>query len=197
MPDSAQSPWIAQFKLAASLHPAKERITRLSGKPDASNACVCGAVQIANRAVSYRAPVNSISMVRPVDFRLVVCVNPVDTYEWSRVLLARADFHGTLELLTLAWERVLGYGRREFMGKTLGQLMWSNREAAADVVAAILDERSIGPVDVTLRCRDDEAKRFRLHRRIDAHAHKVFIVGQEMVGRRSRDRFEVWRASGA
>src|SRR5205823_3811890 len=59
----------------------------------------------------------------PVDFTLAVHVSPGDTYEWSKVLLARAHFNGTLELLTAAWERVLGYGRQEFTGKTLRQLM--------------------------------------------------------------------------
>ena len=158
---------------------------------------MCAAEQIENRAVSYRARVNTFSMAGPLDFRLLVHVNPVDAYEWSKVLLARADAGGTLELLTIAWERVLGYGRREFSGKTLCQLMWSNRAAAADVVRAILDERCIDPVDLTLRCRDDAAKRFRLHRRIDAHAHRVFIVAQETEGRRSSDRFAEWRAAGA
>jgi hypothetical protein len=154
---------------------------------------VCAAAQIANRGLSYRARMNTFSMAGPLDFRLLVHVNPVDAYEWSKVLLARADAGGTLELLTIAWERVLGYGRREFSGKTLCQLMWSNRAAAAHVVRAILDERCNDPVDLTLRCRDDAAKSFRLHRRIDAHAHRVFILAQETAGRRSSDRFDQWR----
>ena len=33
--------------------------------------------------------------------------------EWSQVLLAKANLHGKLELLTAAWETVLGYGRQE------------------------------------------------------------------------------------
>jgi hypothetical protein len=114
---------------------------------------------------------------KPTDFTLAVHVTPGDTYEWSKVLLARASFNGTLELLTAAWERVLGYGRHEFAGKTLGKLMRSGQPGAA--VAAILDERNADPVDLTLRCRDGAAKRFRLHRRLDAYAHKVFIVAEE------------------
>ena len=66
-----------------------------------------------------------------MDLKLAVRVNPGDTFEWSKILLARANFNGTLELLTAAWERVLGYGRRELEGKTLGQLMGSSRTAAA------------------------------------------------------------------
>jgi len=97
--------------------------------------------------------------------------------EWSQVLLAKANLHGKLELLTAAWETVLGYGRQEITGKTLGKLMCSSRPAA--VVAAILDERNPDPVDLTLRCRDGEAKRFRLHRRVDDYLGEMFIVAEE------------------
>jgi hypothetical protein len=114
---------------------------------------------------------------KPTDFTLAVHVTAGDTYEWSKVLLARAGFNGTLELLTAAWERVLGYGRHEFAGKTLGKLMRSGRPAA--VVAAILDEHNMNPVDLTLRCRGGGAKRFKLHRRFDAYIHKMFIVAEE------------------
>lgn len=121
----------------------------------------------------------SKSSGRPEDFTLAVRVSPGDTYEWSKVLLARAHFNGTLELLTAAWELVLGYGRHEFEGKTLSQLMGSNRRDAADVVVAILDERNMDPVDLTLRSRGGEAKRLRLHRRLDAYTRKVFILAEE------------------
>jgi hypothetical protein len=115
----------------------------------------------------------------PADLTLAVYVSPGDTYEWSKVLLARAHASGTLELLTAAWERALGYGRREFTGKTLRQLMRSSPTAAARTVAAILDERNMDPVDLTIRSRDGEAKRLRLHRRHDVYTHKMFIVAEE------------------
>jgi hypothetical protein len=113
----------------------------------------------------------------PTDLILAVLVTPGDTYEWSQVLLARARFDGTLELLTAAWEQALGYARQEFTGKTLGNLMRSARPAA--VVAAILDENSAAPVDLTLSCRSGAAKRFRLHRRVDDYLREVFIVAEE------------------
>ena len=114
---------------------------------------------------------------RPSDLTLAVEVTPGDTYEWSQVLLAKASFDGTLKLLTAAWERVLGYGRDEITGKTLGKLMRSGKPAA--VVATILDEDNPAPVDLTLRCRSGEAKRFRLHRRVDDYLREVFIVAEE------------------
>jgi hypothetical protein len=94
-------------------------------------------------------------------------------------MLARANFNGTLELLTAAWGRLLGYGRHEFEGKTLRQLMGSSKTAAADAVVAILDERNMNPVDLTVRSRAGEAKCLRLHRRLDAYADKVFILAEE------------------
>jgi hypothetical protein len=55
--------------------------------------------------------------------------------------------------------------------------MRSGKPAA--VVAAILDERNCDAVDLTLRCRDGGAKRFRLHRRVDDYLGEVFIVAEE------------------
>jgi hypothetical protein len=115
----------------------------------------------------------------PVDLTLAVYVSPGDTYEWSKVLLARTNANGSLELLTAAWERVLGYGRQEFVGKTLRQLMRSSKEAAARTVAAILDEQNMDPVDLIVRSRGGEAKCLRLHRRHDAYTRKMFIVAEE------------------
>jgi hypothetical protein len=115
----------------------------------------------------------------PMDLRLAVRVSPGDTFEWSEVLLARVSFSGTLELLTAAWERVLGYGRHEFQNKTLCQLMGSSNTAAADAVVAILNQDNMEPVELTLLSRDGEAKCLRLHRRLDSYSDRIFIVAEE------------------
>jgi hypothetical protein len=115
----------------------------------------------------------------PMDLKLAVRVSPGDTFEWSRVLLARATFSGKLELLTAAWERVLGYGRHEFARKTLRELMRSGETAAAGVVVAILDEGSMEAVDLTVHSRAGEAKSLRLHRRLDAYGNRMMIVAEE------------------
>jgi PAS domain S-box-containing protein len=122
----------------------------------------------------------------PTDFRLVFHDSLSDSYEMSKVLLATADFDGTLQLLTSGWERVLGYGREELRGKTLVNLMWSDRRGAAAAVAAILDRLNIAPVDIRLRCRDGLAKCFRLHRHYDKHERMMYIVADEMPGNRTR-----------
>jgi hypothetical protein len=119
----------------------------------------------------------SASAGHPIDLTMAVHVNPGDTYEWSKVLLARASFNGRFELLTAAWERLLGYGRQEFTAKTLGGLMKSDQAAAT--VAAILDHENMEPVDLTVCCRNGKRKSLRLHRRFDEYAGKMFILAEE------------------
>lgn len=123
---------------------------------------------------------------RPRDFRLVLHASLSDGYERSQVLLAKADFDGTLQLLTSAWERALGYGREEFRGKTLDHLMWCNHRSAALAVAAILDERSTGPIDIRVRCRDGLGKGLRLHRHFDQRDRTMYIVAEEIPAKPAR-----------
>jgi PAS domain S-box-containing protein len=124
---------------------------------------------------AYRGAVRTV----PMDLKLAMHVTAGDTYEWSQVLLARASFGGRLEFLTAAWERVLGYGRHELEGKTLRQLMGADDDAAAEVIGAILEERTMDPVDVTLRSRAGEAKVLRLHRQLDEYGGRIMIVAEE------------------
>jgi hypothetical protein len=117
------------------------------------------------------------------DVRLSVVIHPEDGYEWSGILLAKANFDRTLELLTRAWERLLGYGRRELDGKALGALMAVERKAdglIATAVAAIFDPRSMASVELTLRCRGGARRVLRLHRRLDAATGTIYIVGEEV-----------------
>jgi len=117
----------------------------------------------------------------PINFRLILNEALSDSYEMSNVLLAIADFDGTLQLLTSGWERVLGYGREEFKGKTLLHLMWSNESSASAAVAAILDRLNMGPVNLRVPCRSGLGKCFRPHRYYDTRAHIMRIVAEETV----------------
>ena len=120
---------------------------------------------------------------RPSDFRLVFHNSLSDSYELSRVLLATADFDGTLQLLTSGWERALGYGREELKGKTLADLLWPDRRGAARTVAAILDPLSMSPVELRVRSRSGRGKCFTLHRRYDRQEQMVYIVAEETPGK--------------
>lgn len=115
----------------------------------------------------------------PIDFRLVFHDSLADSYEMSQVLLATADFDGALQLLTSGWGRVLGYGREELEGKTLVDLMWSDRRGAAAAVAAILDRLNLRPVQLRLRCRNGRGTGLRLNRLYDQREHLVYIVAEE------------------
>jgi PAS domain S-box-containing protein len=120
----------------------------------------------------------------PGDFTLLVEATLSDSYELSKVLLATADFQGTMQLLTSGWERSLGYARQELNGKTLGAFM--ARGSAAGAVAAILDRLTARPVHLSLRCRDGVEKSFRLHRRYDRHEDMMYLVAEESVAERRR-----------
>jgi PAS domain-containing protein len=127
----------------------------------------------------------TIGATKPADFTLAVRINSGKLYEWSEVLLARASPDGVFELLTSGWGKLLGYGREEFSGKTLRQLMPPG-EMPAGTVTAILDHENMEPVDVTLRCRYGRPKRLRLHRRFDEYGQKMFIVAEEKPRARAR-----------
>ena len=124
----------------------------------------------------------------PADFTLVFHHSLSDSYELSRVLLATADFDGTLQLLTSGWERVLGYGREELEGKTLGALLWSGGDGAAVAAAAILERGAMRPVEVRVRCRNGLGKCFRLHRRYDQDEQMMYLVAEETPEKRTAAR---------
>ncbi len=117
----------------------------------------------------------------PRDLSLVLRDSLSDSYEQSTVLLASAGFDGKLQLLTSAWERVLGYGREELRGKSLLQLLCRDGGAAAPV-AAILDVLDLAPVDLKMRCRNGLCKDFRLHRHYDRDEHVMYVVADEVAG---------------
>ncbi len=121
----------------------------------------------------------------PADFRLLLHDHLSASYELSRVLLAKAGFDGTLQLLTSSWERVLGYGRRELNAKTLLQLMWSDRRNVARAVAAILNTLDMRPVMLRVRCRNGLGKCFRLHRLYDRQERVMYIVAEETAQNRT------------
>jgi len=143
-----------------------------------------GAEQTGSALLSMLLPVSTasngpIDLHGPIDLRLVVHDTLSDSYESSTVLLAKAGFDGTLQLLTSAWERALGYAREEFKGKTLLDLMWSNPRSAAAAAAAILDALNMSPVDLRLRCANGSGKSLTLHRLYDKGEHTMYIVAEE------------------
>jgi PAS domain-containing protein len=129
---------------------------------------------------------------RCADLVLVLGVSP-RTSPQSGVMLARIRPGGIFELLTLAWARALGYAPDELSGKRVRDLVQLEKPATGEVVAALLDENDARPLDVTLRCKDERRKPFRLHRRFDPYEQAVFVLADE----RPAERVETQRAMSA
>jgi PAS domain-containing protein len=114
------------------------------------------------------------------DLSVVLHDSLSDSYEISRVLLAKAGFDGKLQLLPSGWERALGFRRAELASKTLRDLMWCNTRSTAAAATSILDEQNANPVDVRLRCRDGRGKDFRLHRHYDRRERMMCMLAEEI-----------------
>jgi PAS domain-containing protein len=127
------------------------------------------------------------------DLILVLSASPGNTCRQSKVMLARVRRSGKFELLTAAaWAGVLGYRPDELSGKWLRELMQLEKRAAGELVAALLDEGDVQPLEVTLRCKNERRKCFRLYRRFDPYEQAVFVVADEI----SEERSEPLRACG-
>lgn len=111
------------------------------------------------------------------DLILVLCSSPGPSCEKTELMLARVRPSGILELLSAAaWARTLGYTPDELVGKALSELMPLEKSAAGAVVAALLDRKDSRALDVTLRCKDEQRKEFRLHRRYDSYQDTMYVV---------------------
>lgn len=84
------------------------------------------------------------------------------------------------ELLTaVAWAHALGYLPAELGGKSLRGLMALEQPAAAEALDALVDKQDLGPLEVTLGCKDEPRKRFRVYRRFDHYDEVAFLVADE------------------
>ena len=115
------------------------------------------------------------------DLVLVLCVSPGKACMDSGVMMARVRPGGLFELLSAeAWARSLGYAPGELSGKSLRELMQLEKPAAGRLVAALLDDKDVEPLDVTLRCKDERRKSFRFHRRFDPYQDAMYVVADEI-----------------
>lgn len=113
------------------------------------------------------------------DLVLVLCASPGTACTESEVMMARVRPGGLFELLSAdAWARTLGYAPEELCGKSLRELI--ARPAAGPIVSALLDREDAQPLDITLRCKDAQSKRFRLHRRLDPYQDATYVVADEL-----------------
>lgn len=118
-------------------------------------------------------------MKSPANLSLALHHSHSKSYEMSELLLARASAEGSLQFLTHGWERALGYLPEELNNRTLMQLMAVDPRSTAAAVEAILDERDLRPVSLTLHCGDGLAKGFKLHRHYDRQVQTMYILAEE------------------
>ena len=113
------------------------------------------------------------------DLVLVLSVSPGKACLGSAVMMARVRPSGLFELLSVeAWARALGYAPDELSGKPLRELI--EKPATGRVVSALLDREDAEPLDVTLRCKNQRRKSFRLHRRFDPYQDAMYVVADEL-----------------
>lgn len=106
---------------------------------------------------------------------------PLGSYrECSRLFLARMDESGALTLLSAAWERVLGYSRKELGAMSLADLTHAEDRRARPRLSEQRAGADWHPVSWTLRRRDGRALRCRWHRRLDPYDGSVFVVGEAL-----------------
>lgn len=116
------------------------------------------------------------------DLVLVLSASPGKTCEESDLMMARVRPNGLFELLSAAaWARTLGYAPDELSGKSLRDIMQLEKPAAGALVAALLNNKNPNqPLEITLRCKDERRKSFRLHRRFDAYQDTIYVVADEL-----------------
>ena len=119
---------------------------------------------------------------------LVLCASPGRTCAESGLMLARVRPSGQFELLSAdAWAHALGYQPEELSGKPLRELV-HEKPATRELVASLLDERGTQPLEVTLRCKDERRKCFRLYRRFDPYDRTVILLADELPQRPAKVR---------
>jgi PAS domain-containing protein len=113
------------------------------------------------------------------DLILVLCASPGRACANSGVMMARVHPSGLFVLLSAeAWARALGYAPEELSGKPLRELI--EKPTAGRAVNALLDREDAQPLDITLRCKDEQRKHFRFHRRFDPYQDAMYIVADEL-----------------
>ena len=115
------------------------------------------------------------------DLILVPSASPGKTFEASPLMIARTQPSGEFELLSAAaWAGALGYALDELRGKSLCELMPLEKPAAGELVAALLNNKDVRSLEITLRCKDERRKFFRFHRRFDPYQEAIYVVADEV-----------------
>ena len=107
------------------------------------------------------------------------CRLPYPRYVRSDVFLARLTRGGTLQLLSGAWQRRLGFAHSELDGRPLLEMLPQARRAPGEAALRdLLSPEHADPVTIELAHRDGTTLRMRCHRRFDPYDVSLFIAGE-------------------
>ena len=112
--------------------------------------------------------------------RVVVrCSLPYPWYVRSDVFLARLTPVGALQLLSSAWESLLGYAQGELNGRRLLDTLPPTRRALGEAALRhLLSPQDADPVAIELARRDGTMLCMYCHRRFDPYDATLFIAGE-------------------
>jgi hypothetical protein len=109
---------------------------------------------------------------------IVECRRPYPHYSSDCICLAVLRPDGFLELLSPAWESLLGFSRRELDGRQLFAMFPPAAGSPRALLRRIVDPAAPDPVRVDLCQRSGAPRPLVWHRRFDDYDSTLFIVGE-------------------
>jgi len=109
---------------------------------------------------------------------IIECRRPYPHYSGYRICLAVLRPDGILELLSPAWESLLGFSRRELDGRRLFAMFPPAGCAPRVLLRRIVDPAAPDPVQVDLCQRSGRPRTLLWYRRFDDYDATLFIAGE-------------------
>jgi hypothetical protein len=107
---------------------------------------------------------------------VVSCPHP---FRAADLCLACLHADGRLELLTGAWESILGYKRHELDGRALHTLL----SRGCDTVRRLLDPAERDPVLIDVIASSGGVRTLEVHRRLDDYEPSLYLACEPFEGR--------------
>lgn len=108
---------------------------------------------------------------------VIECKHPFGA---SDVCLACLHADGRLELLSGAWDTLLGYRNPELDGLPLGSLL-----AESDALQRLLDAREPDPVPIPVTVKGGGVRTLGVYRRLDEYEPSLYLACEPFDGRRA------------
>lgn len=96
------------------------------------------------------------------------------------VCLARLHADGCFELLSGAWQGLLGFEPAELDGRALLELLALDPPSGRRLIGRLVDPEETGPMRLELRCKDGRSLPMQWHRRFDAYDRSLYIAAEPL-----------------